>query len=84
MRQDDALRRACGLALVVLRRRHGLSQEKLALEAEISRVHLSDLERGLRMPKLDMLVRIAEGLGIPLPVLAREIEHNYKALLAKD
>jgi len=37
-----------------------LSQEALALEAEIDRTYISGMERGLRNPSLDLIVRLAK------------------------
>lgn len=39
-----------------------LSQEALALEAEIDRTYISGIERGLRNPSLTLIVRLAERL----------------------
>jgi len=41
----------------------GLSQEMLALESEIDRTYISGIERGLRNPSLDLIVRLAAQLG---------------------
>jgi transcriptional regulator with XRE-family HTH domain len=40
----------------------GLSQEALALETEIDRTYISGIERGLRNPSLDLIVRLAARL----------------------
>jgi transcriptional regulator with XRE-family HTH domain len=48
------------------RQRRRLSQLDLALEAEISTKHLSFLETGRSVPSRDMVLRLAEHLGIPL------------------
>lgn len=39
-----------------------LSQEALALEAEIDRTYISGIERGLRNPSLTLIVKLAERL----------------------
>lgn len=39
-----------------------LSQEALALEAEIDRTYISGIERALRNPSLDLIVKLAENL----------------------
>ena len=36
-----------------------LSQESLALEAEIDRTYISGIERGKRNPSLDLIVKLA-------------------------
>ncbi|MCD5360507.1 MULTISPECIES: helix-turn-helix domain-containing protein [Chromobacterium] len=53
-----------------------LSQEELAERAGIDRTYISGVERGVRNPSLDVMQRIARGLGVDLDVLfatAREI-----------
>ena len=45
-----------------LRLSRGLSQEKLALEIDMKRSYLSDLERGKRNPSIRALERIATAL----------------------
>lgn len=46
-----------------LRVRQGLSQEILAVDAEIDRTYVSRLERGLENPTVAVLERLAEALG---------------------
>lgn len=46
------------------RRLRGLSQEQLALEAEIKRSYISDLERGARNPTVRLLGRLAQALNV--------------------
>lgn len=42
----------------------GLSQEELGLRASLHRTEISQLERGLRVPRIDTLVKLAASLGI--------------------
>ena len=58
-----------GYRIRYLRQNKGLSIEALALEAEINRNYLGDLERGTRNPTMAVLAKIARGLGIDLAVL---------------
>ncbi len=46
-----------------LRVRKGLSQEVLAVDAQIDRTYVSRLERGLENPTVAVLERLAEALG---------------------
>ena len=48
------------------RQRRRMSQLDLALEAEISSRHLSFVETGRSRPSRDMVLRLAEGLQLPL------------------
>ena len=78
-KRERLVLQAFAAALRSLRQRKGLSQEKLSLEG-VSRSHVSDLERGLRDPRLTMLVRLCELLGVELTAFAREIERNLVRL----
>jgi transcriptional regulator with XRE-family HTH domain len=40
-----------------------LSQEALALEAEIDRTYISGIERGTRNPSLTLIAKLADRLG---------------------
>jgi len=46
-----------------LRVAHGLSQEVLAVDAEIDRTYVSRLERGLENPTVAVLEKIAQALS---------------------
>lgn len=46
-----------------LRVKQGLSQENLAVDAQIDRTYVSRLERGLENPTVAVLERIAEALN---------------------
>jgi transcriptional regulator with XRE-family HTH domain len=46
------------------RKRLGMSQEALALEADMKRSYLSDLERGVRNPSVKAVGRLARALGV--------------------
>ena len=50
------------------RRQLGLSQEALALQAEVDRTYVSQLERGVANPSLLILHRLAVVLGVNLSV----------------
>ena len=58
-----------GYRIRYLRTQKGLSIEALALEAEINRNYLGDLERGVRNPTLVILNKIAKALEVDLSVL---------------
>lgn len=46
------------------RERVGISQEELGLRASLHRTEISQLERGLRVPRIDTLVQLAGSLGV--------------------
>jgi transcriptional regulator with XRE-family HTH domain len=53
-----------GRNLFMARRRAGLSQERLAASATLHRTEIGLLERGLRLPRLDTIAKLAAALGI--------------------
>lgn len=56
------------------RRRADLSQEELAGRAGLHRAEIGMLERGVRMPRLDTIVKVAGGLEIEAGVLFEGLE----------
>jgi transcriptional regulator with XRE-family HTH domain len=54
-----------------LRVANGLSQEALAVDAEIDRTYVSRLERGLENPTVAVLERIAKALSADIEELFR-------------
>jgi DNA polymerase V len=61
-----------GQALKEARLTAGLSQEELALESELDRTYVSMLERGIKVPTLTTLAKIATSLSIsPVELLSR-------------
>lgn len=58
-----------GLRIRYLRKEKNLSIEDLALEAEINKNYLSDLERGRRNPSIKVINRLAKSLEITLSEL---------------
>ena len=62
--------RATLAALIKERRAElGLSQEALALEADIDRTFVSQIERGVGNPSLRILCALADRLGLPVYAL---------------
>ena len=53
------------------RKRRGLSQEELALETDMKRSYVSDIERGNRNPSVKAIGRLAAALKIDPDVLLR-------------
>ena len=63
-----------GMRIKFLRKSKGWSQEDLALEANVNKNYICDLENGRRNPSLDILERIAKALNISLSELLRGVE----------
>ena len=53
-----------GLRIKQLRSQQGISQEKLALKAEIDRTYLAGVEQGRRNPSIKSLEKIINALEI--------------------
>jgi transcriptional regulator with XRE-family HTH domain len=58
-----------GVNLARCRKDAGLSQEELAWGASVHRTEISQLERGLRIPRIDTLVKLATTVDVKPEVL---------------
>jgi len=58
------------------RKRIGISQEEVSLRASLHRTEVSQLERGLRLCRLDTLVKLRDALGVPTDDLLDGIAWN--------
>lgn len=65
-----------GLGIVIRthRKAEGLTQEQLAERADSHWTYVSEIENGHRNPSINLLRRIAKGLGIPLSELIADAE----------
>jgi transcriptional regulator with XRE-family HTH domain len=52
----------------------GLTQERFAELAGIHRTYVASLEAGMRNPSLDLMCRVALGLGLDLGVLTEGLQ----------
>ena len=52
----------------------GLSQEELALAADVDRTFVSQMERGIRQPTITTLMKLAGALGIQPSTLVARME----------
>ncbi len=50
----------------LVRKRAGISQEKLGLEIGLDRTYISGIERGIRNPTLLIIAKIADGLKVSI------------------
>ncbi len=64
-------RKRVGLNLQRLRREKGLSQEELSHRADIHQTYLSGVENGKRNASVNVLERIAKGLGVDIEEIFR-------------
>lgn len=60
----EAVARRFGTNLVRARKRAGLSQEETSFLASIHRTEIGMLERGVRVPQIDTVVKLAGALAV--------------------
>jgi transcriptional regulator with XRE-family HTH domain len=77
------LRPALGARIKELRREAAISQEELASRAGVHWTYLSDLERGQQTPTIDVLNRIARGLGVTLAEFFAPLDQPYRLRFRK-
>jgi transcriptional regulator with XRE-family HTH domain len=78
MSRNDALLDAFATELRSRRSNAGLSQEELALRADVNRTYVAKLELARNQPTLSVLLSLAEALGIELPDLLRGALARYR------
>jgi DNA-binding XRE family transcriptional regulator len=66
---DDTLGPRVGANIARLRKQRGMTQVALAAATDMQAPNLSRLEAGRHVPTLDVLLRIARALDVPLPTL---------------
>jgi transcriptional regulator with XRE-family HTH domain len=59
------LARRFGENVFLIRRRAGLSQEELASLSSLHRTEIGQLERGVRIPRIDTVIKLAGALEVP-------------------
>ena len=67
-------REALGARIRSLRKAENLSQKKLALMVGVERSYLAKVEAGKRNPSIDIIEKIAHGLGVTLSELFAGID----------
>jgi len=58
-----------GLAVKTLRKNKGLTQSNFCEMVGITQSYLSQVENGNKEPSIDVVKKIADALGTPIPVL---------------
>lgn len=71
-RDFEGIQTTLALNLRKIREERGLSQEDLALEADIDRTYVSQIERAACNPSLRVLHQLADVLGIQVNSLLQE------------
>jgi transcriptional regulator with XRE-family HTH domain len=70
----DTLQQQFGRVIRRRREAAGLSQEALADAARLHRTYISLLERGRRMPSIEVVKKLATALGTTMASLMEELE----------
>ena len=71
---------AIAQTISMLRRKANISQEELADRANIHRTYVSQIERGLKSPTLQVLMQIATALNTTASDILRDIEKKTNEL----
>ena len=69
---DEAV--AFGKVLHRLRRKAGMTQEQLGLEADLRRIYVSILELRQQQPSLGTIFKLAKALNVPAHEIIRQVE----------
>jgi len=69
--------RIFGEVLRRYRSERDITQEELALQADVDRTFVYRLERGVRQPSITTLIGISRALGISAADLVRDTEKEY-------
>ena len=72
------LQNTFGQVLKELRNENDLSQQQLAFDSELDRTYISLLERGLRLPTLGTIFKIAEVLKLSPSDMVTRVEKSLK------
>lgn len=73
-----------GKQLQKYRERAGYSQEKLAEKIECSTIFISYMERGVKSPGLDTLIKLANVLDVSVDILLGKELSSYSTEKLKD
>ena len=65
-----------GKEIARLRQQIGLSQEELGFRAEVHRTYISQLERGLKSPTLNVILKLSRALKAPASRLVATAEQG--------
>ena len=76
--------KAVGRRIKVARENKRMTQEQLAEVANLSPMHVSVIERGVKLPKLETLINIANILDVSADELLQDVVHNQTKLHASE
>ena len=76
--------KAVGRRIKAAREQKRLTQEQLAELVDLSPMHVSVIERGVKLPKLETLINIANVLDVSADVLLQDVVNNQTKLCASE
>jgi transcriptional regulator with XRE-family HTH domain len=76
--QPNRTLRALAIRIKELRDQKGISQEELAHRAGLSRTGMGLVETGKRWPRLDTLMKVAQGLNVTVDELLKGLHKTAK------
>ena len=76
--------KAIGRRIKAAREKNQLTQEQLAELVDLSPMHVSVIERGVKLPKLETLINIANVLNVSADVLLQDVVNNQTKLCASE
>jgi transcriptional regulator with XRE-family HTH domain len=68
-----SVRTTFGETVATIRKERGLTREQVAWAAGLHATAISRIEQASREPKLETIVKLAHGLGVPIADLFREL-----------
>lgn len=75
---------AVGARIKAARERAGMTQDELAEALDMSSTHISVIERGVKSPRLDTFVNIANVLHVSTDMLLRDVVENSSEGIASE
>ena len=74
----DQIPSVFGQVLREQRTARGISQEDLALSADVDRTFVSQMERGIRQPTITTLMKLSTALGVQPSTLVARMERMLR------
>lgn len=76
--------KAIGRRIKAAREKKQLTQEQLAELVDLSTMHISVIERGVKLPKLETLINIANVLDVSADVLLQDVINNRTEIFSSE
>ena len=76
--------KAIGKRIKSAREEKGLTQEQLAEQVNLSPMHISVIERGNKLPRLETLIKIANVLDVSADTLLQDVVNNQIKLRTSE